>query len=57
MAFKFFLGLNPEDDVPDASLLAKFRTLRITEEELQEFLNETVRQALDNNIGCAIIPL
>jgi len=50
MAFKFFLGLNPEDDVPDASLLAKFRTLRITEEELQEFLNETVRQALDNNI-------
>jgi transposase len=50
MAFKFFLGLDPEDDVPDASLLAKFRTLRITEEELHEFLNETVRQALDNNI-------
>ncbi len=50
MAFKFFLGLDPEDDVPDASLLAKFRTMRITEEELQEFLNETVRQALDNNI-------
>ena len=50
MAFKFFLGLDPEDDVPDASLLAKFRTLRITEEELQGFLNETVRQALDNNI-------
>ena len=50
MAFKFFLGLDPEDDVPDASLLAKFRTLRITEEELQKFLNETVRQALDKNI-------
>lgn len=43
MAFKFFLGLNPEDEVPDASLLAKFRTLRITEDGLQEFLNETVR--------------
>ena len=36
--------------MPDASLLAKFRTLRITEEELQKFLNETVRQALDKNI-------
>ena len=50
MAFKFFLGLYPEDAVPDASLLAKFRTLRITEDELQEFLNETVRQALKNNV-------
>ena len=50
MAFKFFLGLDPEDELPDASLLAKFRTMRITEEELQEFLNETVRQALNNNI-------
>ena len=49
MAFKFFLGLDPEDNVPDASLLAKFRTMRITEEELHEFLNETVRQALNNN--------
>ncbi len=44
MAFKFFLGFDSEDDVPDASLLAKFHTLRITEEKLQEFLNETVRQ-------------
>lgn len=50
MAFKFFLGLDPEDEVPDASLLAKFRTLRITEEELQGFLKETVQQALNNNI-------
>jgi transposase len=50
MAFKYFLGIDPEDDVPEASLLAKFRTLRITEEELQEFLNETVKQALDNKI-------
>jgi IS5 family transposase len=32
VAFKFFLGIDPEDDVPDASLLAKFRTLRITED-------------------------
>ncbi|MFV0344517.1 MAG: transposase [Anaerocolumna sp.] len=50
MAFKFFLGLNPEDNVPDASLLAKFWTLRITEEQFQNFLNETVQQALDNKI-------
>lgn len=50
MAFKVFLGLDPEGDFLDAFLLAKFCALRITEEELQEFLNETGRQALDNNI-------
>ena len=50
MAFKFFLGLNPEDTVPDASLLAKFRTLRITENQLQGFLDETVQQALNHKI-------
>lgn len=50
MGFKFFLNLNPEDEVPDNSLLAKFRTLRVTEEKLQEFLNETVRQALKKKI-------
>lgn len=36
--------------MPDASLLAKFRTLRITEDGLQEFLNETVRQAIDHKV-------
>jgi len=50
MAFKFFLNLNPEDEVPDHSLLAKFRTLRMTEEKLKEFLDETVRQALKKKI-------
>ena len=50
MAFKFFLNLNPEDEVPDHSLLAKFRTLRMTEEKLKEFLDETVRQALKKKL-------
>ena len=29
LAFLWFLGLNPEDKLPDASLLAKFRTQRL----------------------------
>ena len=29
MSYKFFLGLNPEDDVIDSSLLSKFRRQRL----------------------------
>ena len=50
MAFKYFLDLDPEEEVPHHSLLAKFRTVRATEEQLQEFLNATVRQALEKKI-------
>ncbi len=32
MAYKYFLGLSPEDKMIDPSLLTKFRKTRITED-------------------------
>ena len=50
MAFKYFLGMNPEDEPVDASLLSKFRKTRITEDILEEMLAETVKQAIEKGI-------
>ena len=51
MAYKFFLDLNPEDDVPSPSLLSIFRNTRIKDETiLEEMLSETVRQAIEKGI-------
>ena len=50
MAIKMFLGLNPEDKIPDDTLLVKFRTCRIDEGMLDEFLGETVRQAVQKGV-------
>lgn len=50
LAFKYFLGLDPEDELPHHSLLTKFRTMRLTEEKLNAFLKETVRQAIDKKL-------
>jgi IS5 family transposase len=57
MAYKFFLDLDPEDEVIHSSLLTKFRKLHITEDVLEEMLSETVRQALEKGLikGSAII--
>ena len=49
MAFKYFLELNPEDELPHHSLLTKFRN-RLTDKKLDEFLKETVRQALEKKL-------
>lgn len=46
MAFKYFIGLDPEDNTIDPSLLTKFRKTRITEDILEEMLAETMRQAI-----------
>jgi transposase len=50
MSFKFFLNLEPEDNIPHASLLAKFRNQRISEDMLEEFLNQTIKQALEKKL-------
>ena len=50
LAFKYFLNLTPEDELPHHSLLTKFRTMRLTEEKLEGFLKETVRQALEKKV-------
>ena len=50
MAYKYFLGMNPEDEPVDPSLLTKFRKTRITQEILEEMLSETVRQAIEKRL-------
>ena len=51
MAYKYFLDLNPEDDVPSSSLLSIFRNTKIKEEKiLEELLRETVKQAIEKGI-------
>jgi IS5 family transposase len=50
MAYKYFLGLDPEDGTIDSSLLTKFRKLHITEDVLGEMLRETIRQAMEKGL-------
>jgi transposase len=58
LAFKYFLRLNPEDKLPDPSLLTVFRKSRLNDEEiLEEMLTEIVKQAIEKGLikGNAII--
>lgn len=51
MAYKFFLDLNPEDKLPNYSLLSVFRNTKIKDEAiLEEMLQETVRQAIEKGV-------
>lgn len=50
MAYKYFLGLDPEAEMIDPSLLTKFRKTRITEDILEEMLRETIRQAIEKGL-------
>lgn len=51
MAFKFFLGLAPEDKVINPSSLTKFRKLRIKDEHLLDLLiQKSVQIAIDHNL-------
>jgi len=38
MSYKYFPGLNPEDDVIEPGMLTKFRKLRLTDMELPDML-------------------
>ena len=50
LVYLWFLGLNPEDSLPDPSLLAKFRTQRLKDITLDEVLCEIVRQCVETGI-------
>lgn len=50
MAYKYFLDIDPEDEIIDPSLLTKFRKTRITEDILEEMLKETIRQAIEKKL-------
>ncbi len=50
LAHLYFLHLNPEDELPNDSLLSKFRRHRIDETTLDEIITEIVRQCVEKNI-------
>jgi len=50
LAYMWFLGINPEEDLPDASLLAKFRVHRLQDITLDEIIIEVVRQCVEKGI-------
>lgn len=50
LAFLWFLGLNPEDKLTDASLLAKFRTQRMKDITLDDVMSEIVRQCVEQGL-------
>ena len=51
MAYKYFLNLEPEDQLMHPSSLTKFRKLRLNQEEvLEELLHEIVSQAIEKGL-------
>jgi transposase len=50
LAYMWFIGINPEDDLPNPSLLAKFRTKRLKETSLDDIIKEVVRQCVERGI-------
>ena len=50
LAYMYFIGINPEDTLPNKSLLAKFRCHRLKEVTLDEIIKEIVRQCVDKGV-------
>ncbi len=50
LAYKWFVGLNPEDHLPETSLLTKFRTQRLKDISIDAIITEIVRQCVEKDI-------
>lgn len=50
LAFMWFVGINPEDELPHPSLLAKFRVHKLKEVTLDEVIKEIVKQCVEKQI-------
>lgn len=53
LAYMYFLGINPDDDLPHPSLLAKFRKHKLDEEAnltVDDIITEIVKQCIDMGI-------
>ena len=50
LAYMWFLGINPDDELPHPSLLAKFRVHRLNDITLDEIITEIVRQCVEKGI-------
>lgn len=50
LAYMWFVGINPEEDLPDPSLLAKFRTQRLKDTSVDDIIKEVVCQCVEKGI-------
>lgn len=50
LAYMWFVGINPDEELPDPSLLAKFRRHRLSGITLDDMITEIVRQCVDRDI-------
>lgn len=50
LAFKWFLGLNPEDPLPDASQLSRFRNHRLGASQVDDVLKQVVTQCVEQGL-------
>lgn len=50
LAYMWFLGINPEEELPHPSLLAKFRVHKLQDVTMDEIMNEVVKQCVKKKI-------
>lgn len=50
LAYKWFLGLNPEDNLPDPSQLSRFRNHRLGASQIDEILQVLVKQCTEKGL-------
>jgi transposase len=50
LAYKYFLGLSVDEDVPDDTTISVFRTTRLGEEKFREIFQNIVQQCIDKGL-------
>lgn len=50
LAYMWFLGINPDEQLPHPSLLAKFRVHRLKDITMDKIINEVVKQCVEQGI-------
>lgn len=50
LAYKWFIGINPEDPLPDASQLSRFRNHRLGTSQVEDVLKHVVGQCIEQGL-------
>lgn len=50
LAYKWFIGINPEDPLPDASQLSRFRNHRLGASQVEDVLKHVVNQCIQQGL-------
>ncbi|CAG9623745.1 hypothetical protein BACCIP111883_04577 [Sutcliffiella rhizosphaerae] len=50
LAYKWFLGLNPEDTLPNSSQLSRFRVHRLGANRIEKVLEYVVKQCVEKGL-------